>query len=744
MAVARNSVEEPLDSPGDEDFRSAKFFYSGGYSTPRAERDASLLKVMMTSIRMVPEVAVETPTSAFKEAPTEADDDAVSLLHSSKLSGELDYDDLVFSPVNYPSHRTPFYRRCFGFLLKRPLVGVMIFAAIIILLVAGRSAQHLPACHNILLIVPTVADMSLKEKLGQMIMASMVDLNNGKDISTYFLGAVTSQPGEHPRSGASAKDWADMTSLYQARALSTRLRIPIIYGVEANHGHGSVYGATIFPHAIGLGATGNHSLLQLVAFAVAEEMAATGIRWNLGPMLSTCLDPRWGRCYECFSESKHLVSALNTQLTGFSGDPTSLEKSETRRELVATCGKFFYGAGGTASALTSGDTEGSDAFVRSLDFLSFFDARVRGINSFMLNNGSINGSSVHGNPYFANTLRKQLGFEGPIVSAHGGLKSIPGSWVTQVRRAVNAGIDMIQPGPGQYLRLLQTLETEVKEGRISEHQVDAAVQRILRMKIALGLFESPCSPGPYELALDSVGSAQHRQIAKEAVRQSLVLLKDGGNGRDKLLPLETRGKTYYLTGSHADNLGYQCGGWTLSVQGSGGRITIGTTVREAFETILGSSAELIYELQPSSNISAHYGVVIIGEAPYAETPGDEANQPKSKSLQLDSAARTTISTVCSSMPCILVLITGRPLIVEDLLELVHTLVVAWLPGTEGLGIAEVLLQEDLDFTGVLPVTWPKSVSQLPYPDSQDGAPLFPFGYGLTKNGSRLQRPKGHH
>jgi len=553
--------------------------------------------------------------------------------------------------------------------------------------------------------------MTLDEKIGQMTQVNHRALVSESDIADFALGSLLAGGGGAPLTGNSPQDWADMVDRYQQVALSTRLGIPIIFGVDAVHGHNNVYGATIFPHNIGLGATRNPDLVREIGEVTAREVYATGITWSFSPCLCVARDERWGRTYESFGEDPAIASMMTTYIDGLQG--TDLGAPET---ILATA-KHWVGDGGTIGGIDQGDTRVDEDELRAIHVRPYIEAIERGVGSVMPSFSSWNGEKLHGHEYLlTDVLRTELGFDGFVISDWAGIDQLPGNYDSDVREAINAGIDMVMV-PDDYRRFVDTLRTEIEAGNIPMERIDEAVTRILEAKFALGLFEQPFAD---RSALDEVGSAAHREVARQAVRESLVLLENDG-----LLPLPKDGVDILVAGANADDIGHQSGGWTISWQGQSGDSTPGTTILEAIEATVGAAASVAYEERPSGALSADVGVVVVGEKPYSEGRGDDLL------LTLDDGDVETIETVCGSIPCVTILVSGRPMIITDLLPVTDAFVAAWLPGTEGQGVVDVLFG-DFDFSGTLPMTWPREMSQLPINvGDADYDPLFPFGYGLT-------------
>ncbi|GAA3694313.1 glycoside hydrolase family 3 N-terminal domain-containing protein [Nonomuraea antimicrobica] len=557
--------------------------------------------------------------------------------------------------------------------------------------------------------------MSLDEKLGQMTQGERGSVGFS-DVTAYRLGSVLSGGGSAP-SPNTATSWADMYDKYQNAALATPLKIPLIYGVDAVHGHNNVAGATIFPHNIGLGATYDPAMVERIGRAVAEEMSGTGIDWNFAPCLCVARDDRWGRTYESFGETPDLPAAMTSIITGMQGTALSGPAS-----VLATA-KHYVGDGGTGGGVDQGDTRLDEADLRTLHLPPFQAAVQRGVGSVMVSFSSWNGAKLHGHRYLITTVLKgELRFDGFVVSDWNGIDQIDGvkgASALDVRTAVNAGIDMVM-APTEWRRFIDLLRAEVQEGRVSMARVDDAVRRVLTKKFELGLFERPLADRWYTAR---VGSPEHRALAREAVAKSQVVLKNDGG----LLPLATSGGKIFVAGKSADDIGNQSGGWTISWQGSSGDITPGTTILEGIKETVGSGATVTYS-RDGTGIDPSYrvAVAVVGETPYAEVRGD-----RPAGLGLDAADLKTLATLrASGVPVVVVLVSGRPLDIAAELPGWNALVAAWLPGSEGRGVADVLFGA-VRPTGRLPMTWMSSASQQPINAGDGKTPLFAQGFGLT-------------
>jgi len=576
-------------------------------------------------------------------------------------------------------------------------------------LIYQDPSQPVPTRVNDLL-----ARMSLDEKIGQMTQAERLAATPS-EVTNYRLGSLLSGGGSAP-SPNTATSWADMYDNFQQAAMATPLGIPMIYGVDAVHGHNNVHGATIFPHNIGLGATRDPGLVERIGRATAEEVSGTGIDWDFAPCLCVARNDRWGRTYESFGEKPENATAMATLVTGLQG--SSLSNSGS---VLATA-KHYVGDGGTTAGKDQGNTELSEADLRAIHLPPFREAIARGVGSVMISYSSWNGLKMHGNKYLiTDVLKGELGFSGFTISDWQGIDQIDGQWpgftAYEVRTAVNAGLDMIMV-PHDFELFISLLRGEVQAGRVPMSRIDDANRRILTKKFELGLFERPYTDRNYT---STVGSAAHRAIAREAARKSQVLLKNKWG----VLPLPSTADKYFVAGKSADNIGYQSGGWTISWQGGSGNITPGTTILQGIRNTVSPSTTVTYN-QNGDGIDGSYkaAIAVIGETPYTEGVGDRPD-----GMGLDSADLTVLTKLkAAGVPVIVVLVSGRPLDIASELGSWDALVEAWLPGTEGQGVADVLFGVTTP-TGKLPVTWMQSASQQPINDGDGKPALFPYGYG---------------
>jgi beta-glucosidase len=548
--------------------------------------------------------------------------------------------------------------------------------------------------------------MTLEEKVGQMTQVERSYLAREDDIRDYFLGSVLSGGGSSPPVN-SAQGWADMYDRYQSLARQTRLRIPLIYGVDAVHGHNNVQGAVIFPHNIGLGCTRNAALVEEVARITGEEVAGTGIDWTFSPCIAVPRDERWGRTYEGFGETAELAAMMA---------PAAVRGYQ---QNILACAKHYLADGGTRGGHDQGDAQISEAELRAIHLPGYQAAVAAGVGSIMVSFSSWNGVKMHANHYLlTDVLKGELGFGGFLVSDWAAIDQLPGDYGQKIETSINAGLDMIMV-PQRYQEFTSTLEGLVASGRVSTTRIDDAVRRILTQKVRLGLWQHPSTDRSKTV---EVGSAAHRTVARDAVRQSLVLLKNEG----RTLPISKTVVRVHVAGKSMDDLGNQCGGWTISWQGASGPITSGTTVLQAIRNAVSPSTTVTASVDGSGASGADVGVVVVGETPYAEGLGDRTDL----SLGADDVA--SIERVKrAGVPTVAVLISGRPLILDRALGLADAFVAAWLPGTEGQGVADVLFG-DYAPTGKLSHSWPRSMGQIPI-NAGDRAydPLFPYGYGLT-------------
>ena len=637
--------------------------------------------------------------------------------------------------------------------------------------------------------------MTLEEKVGQMTQVDKRMLDSNEDIANYFLGSILSGGGAVPEDNT-PKGWVKMVNDYQDQALSTRLKIPLIYGIDAVHGHNNVVGATTFPQNIGLGCTNDPDLIKQINYATAVEVAATGLHWTFAPCITIPKDDRWGRQYEGFSESSELVTNLTA--SAIKGYEESLPNLGGKK--IAACAKHFIGDGGTTwdsgtlqegmhkYRLDRGDTKITEKELREVHLPPYLEAIKAGVKTIMISFNSWNGIKCHGNKFLVNDLLKEeLGFEGLVVSDWAGIDEIPGDYKSDIIASINAGIDLVMVpgslyGQNHYKTFIKLLKESVIEGQITMSRIDDAVTRILRVKYELDLFNDPYGNPEYS---KYVGDPKHREIARTAVKKSLVLLKNNSN----LLPLNKDQKVY-LVGSGANNLGMQNGGWTVEWQGrftpdfkildenndnsiqqsemvkfykevynlkyddgstigffskldtdKNGNISKtefqfyeasspfqpdGTSIYSAIKSLVTDESLLTYD--PRANNLNGDGVIVavIGEYPYAEGYGDDGE------LSISPFDQAVLNKCyASNKKLIVIMLSGRPLIINKHINNWDSFLAAWLPGMAGEGITDVLYG-NYNPTGKLSFSWPKNITQIPI-DIMDNNydPLFEFGFGLS-------------
>ena len=558
-----------------------------------------------------------------------------------------------------------------------------------------------------------ISRMTLDEKIGQMTQAERAQVVGNDNVKTYFLGSVLSGGGSAPDVNTPSS-WADLYDELQAKALSTRLKIPILYGIDAVHGNNNVKGAVIFPHNIGLGCTWDPDLVKQVEQITALEVAGTGIDWTFAPCIAVPQNERWGRTYEGFGETPEITTIMSeAAVSGFQGD-TLADKGS-----IIACAKHFLGDGGTTDGIDQGNTEIDEATLRQIHLPGYQSAIDAGVKTIMASYSSWNGQKLHGSYYLLTDLLKtELGFEGFVVSDWNGIDQLEGDYKSDVLQSISAGIDMVM-APETFTSYISNLKQLVNDEEIPISRIDDAVERILRIKFEMGLFEHPYTN---RSLTESIGSAEHRAVARLAVRESMVLLKKE-NG---ILPLSKTTGKILVAGSKANNLGYQCGGWTISWQGSGGNITTGTTILEGIQnTVSGASVE--FSEDGSGVTNADVAIVVIGETPYAESNGDKDD------LHLKKEDVETIRTIKDAgIPTVMILISGRPMILDNVIHYTDILYAAWLPGSEGDGVADMLFG-DYQPVGKLTHSWPRSMDQIPINFGDENYnPLFPYKYGITE------------
>lgn len=598
----------------------------------------------------------------------------------------------------------------------------MVIRALLLQLLAGCLLAHSESSATGQRVETLLSQMTLEEKIGQMTQVDINALRDPVDIEKYFLGSLLNGGGgwaNKHRPPNLPENWRTAVNEYQSRALKTRLKIPLIYGIDAVHGNNNVNGAVIFPHNIGIGATHDPALAERAARVTAEEILGTGIRWAFAPCIAAAQDERWGRTYESFGDSPELVSEMAAaQVRGFQGSQLSDPHS------VLACAKHFLGDGGTQNGVDQGNTVCDEATLRKLFLPPYLAAIKAGVGSIMVSYSSWNGKKMHANKYLlTDVLKGELGFHGFLVSDWAAIDQISPDFKTDVETSINAGLDMIMipNGPADknnYIEFIEDLKQLVADGKVPQARIDDAVRRILRIKFEMGLFENAFTDPALTAA---VGSPEHRAVARECVRESLVVLKNDKHA----FPLSKNLQHLAVAGAAADDIGTQCGGWTISWQGQAGKtIDGGTTILTAIRKTVAPGTEVTFSADGNNLTGADAVVVVVGEQPYAEMKGDRTDlRLASADVALVEKARAT------GAPVITILLSGRPLILGPALDASSAFIAAWLPGTEGQGVADVLFG-DFKPTGKLPRQWPRNNNQLAVAAKASAAenPLFPNGF----------------
>lgn len=567
-----------------------------------------------------------------------------------------------------------------------------------------------------------LSKMTLDEKIGQMTQAEHGRLKDINDVEKYFLGSLLSGGNADPNAGNSLEAWTDMYDGYQKRALKTRFAIPLLYGVDAVHGHNNVLNAVIFPHNIGLGCTRDAKLVQEIARITALEVRATGINWTFAPCVTVPQDIRWGRTYEGFSENTDLVKMLGeAQVLGFQQNDLSNPLS------ILACAKHYIGDGGTTfgtskktGKLDRGDVIMDENSLRKIFLAPYAEAVKAGVGSIMPSYSSFNGVKCSGNKHLlTEVLKGELGFQGFLISDYHAIDEVDPNYKKAVEISINAGMDMAME-PNDYQEFFTTLKDLVKQDRVPMSRIDDAVTRILRVKFAMGLMDKNKSVLADRSLYKQFGSAEHRKVARQAVRESVVLLKND----KKILPISKKINRIHMSGKSADDIGNQCGGWTIEWLGKSGNITSGgTTIMQAVKNTVSTNTKVTFSKDGTGSEGADIGIVVIGETPYAEGSGD-VDRPALDSEDIACFANMEKANI----PIVVILISGRPMLINEILPEADSFIAAWLPGTEGQGVADILFG-DYKPTGKLSFTWPSSDSKIPL--AEDKNPLFKYGFGLT-------------
>ncbi len=577
-----------------------------------------------------------------------------------------------------------------------------------------------------------LAQMTLEEKIGQMLLPDQAYIT-AEEVTEYGVGSVLSGGGSSPSSGNTPIDWAYRINELKEAAVESRLGIPLLYGVDAVHGNNNVYATTIFPHNMGLGATGDLELVEKIGEITAQEVRAIGAQWTFAPSLGNPQNVRWGRSYECFSEDAAEVAEYGAAyIRGFQGELGSEEYLDENHVLA--CAKHFIGEGYTVNGINQGMVDMSQ---EEFDFLlesGLIDPYTRaideGVRTVMLSYNTVDGVRCHENEHLVRELLKEeLGFTGLVVSDYNAVQQLSGvTYKDRIHQAIDTGVDLFME-VSTWKEVHQHIKELVEAGEVSIEQIDDSVRRILRVKFEAGLFEEEIDSEAEQALREEIGCDEHREVAREAVRKSLVLLKNDMVGEQTALEALQSAGNIGVYGQKAYDMGCQCGGWTISWQGDIGMTTVGTTIMDGLADAVMPEKTLSHDISGVIEEEHDAILVVIGEYPYAESNGDrkadevvlsEIDQAMLKNLRI-SIGRKEMQDV----PIIAVVIAGRPIDLTEYIDLFDGLVMAWLPGTEGAGVTDVLFGE-YDFTGTLPYTWREN------PGDPESPVLFEKGYGLQK------------
>lgn len=585
---------------------------------------------------------------------------------------------------------------------------------------APDTGVYMDASQNVeVRIEALLSQMTLEEKAAQMVQPEQNGLTP-EDVKKYGIGSVLSGGGSAPASGNTMADWENRINELKQAAVESRLGIPLLYGVDAVHGNNNIYGTTVFPHNIGLGAAHDEQLMTQIGEVVAEEVRAAGVQWTFAPTLGNAQNERWGRTYECFNEDAGEVAVLGAAyIRGLQGEKGTEKYLD--EDHVLACAKHFIGEGYTTDGTNQGNVdmtaEEFDALMDSGLLDPYTAALDEGVLTVMISYNSVDGVKCHENKHLIQeVLKDELGFRGLVVSDYNAIQQTSGkNYKDQVRLSLDAGVDLFME-PYTWQDCMQAIIDLVESGEISMDRVDDAVSRILRVKFEAGMFEEEIGGTHEKELVEQVGCEEHRDLARQAVRESLVLLKnDTVNGTSALDALN-QAKNIQVSGQKAYDMGAQCGGWTISWQGQNGKITKGTTIIEGIaEVTADRELKLTHDITGVVNEEADALMVVVGEEPYAESDGDRTATSlvfSEKDQEVLKNVRESLGQRENRIPVVAVIVAGRPLDLTEYLDLFDGIVMAWLPGTEGAGVADVLFG-DYEFRGTLPVTWLKDMEKLP-------------------------------
>ena len=557
--------------------------------------------------------------------------------------------------------------------------------------------------------------MTLEEKIGQMTQVRHFDDIKDDDITSKFIGSVIHTQGPVP--GNNAKEWQTKFIKLQKKALATRLSIPLLFAVDAVHGQNTYNGAIIFPHNIGMGATRNAELVQKAAEITALEAQATGFNWTFSPCVAIPYNEKWGRVYEAYSESTELTQELvKASIKGHQGN---LKDTNT---VLATA-KHFIGDGSTDFGIEGGNTTLAMKEISDRLLPPYREAVKEGVGAIMVSFNYMSDKAMHAHKeLITDTLKTSMGFKGIVVTDWKGYSRFGRN------KIINAGVDMVMAVDGDLDVFQDGLKRAVNQDSVSIERVNDAVKRILRQKYRLGLFDNPF---PDSTLVSQIGLQANRAVSKQAVRESLVLLKN----ENKVLPIDKKTNKIVVVGEHANNSGLQSGGWTIWWQGTHENYNGATTILDGIKS--NSEGVVIYdEHAKEKHFDADLAIVVVGERPYAELLGDIGDGNGEYKLTLSENHQNYIDTYTKQgIKTIVILVSGRPLVTTNQIEKSDAFIAAWLPGSEGDGVAEVLFGY-YNFKGKLPHSWPKSEEDYqgkfgPNFWDQSITPLYEFGYGLS-------------
>ncbi|KMT64227.1 glycoside hydrolase family 3 protein [Catenovulum maritimum] len=589
-----------------------------------------------------------------------------------------------------------------------------------------------------------LAKMTLEQKVAQMIQPELRFVSV-EDMRKYGFGSILNGGGSFPDGNkqANVKDWVDLADSFYLAALDDSqdgIAIPSIWGTDGVHGHNNVYGATLFPHNIGLGAANNPELIKKVAEVIAKEVAETGIGWNFSPTVAVARDDRWGRAYESFSEDPAIVkSYAGKYVEGMQGEAG---KNFLASDKVVSTAKHFLGDGGTVEGVDQGNNIDSEAELFRLHAQGYVTAIEAGVQTVMASFNTWHGKKMHGNKYLlTDVLKEKMGFDGLVVGDWNGHGQVKGCSNDKCAQAINAGVDILMV-PEDWKALYFNTIAQVQSGEIALSRIDDAVTRILRVKYRMGAFDAKPSDRLHVPNKGAIGSISHKEIAQQAVRESLVLLKNNHN----ILPLKPN-LNVLVAGDGADNIGKQNGGWTLTWQGTANvnsDFPNATSIYHGIkQTLEANGGQANLSLDASYTEKPDVAIVVFGENPYAEMQGDI----KDGNLEYQAGVKTDLKLLrklkSEGIPVVSVFLTGRPLWVNKELNASDAFVAAWLPGTEGGSIADVLFSElngqiKHDFKGKLSFSWPAKPDQtILNVNDQNYKPLFAYGYGLDYNSNQM-------